>query len=516
MKELRKLSEDKNTFVLNWEKSDIASEYIVEGMTRVFTYVPITRLNSCNYVCDKNPEFVGYRVAYVAKNTDDKYKELIVDTTNMITVETNLRPISIVTIKSANDTVSLSFRSEEIYDLYRLFNKNGELLGESEDCIIVLDSLAAKNCYVTGYKKTDNGYVLKGISEVTRCKPIQNIHAKKTILSIVIPVYNSTVFLVRTVQSILSSTFTDFEIILVDDGSQEPTRKLCDWYADNFDCIKVIHQENAGVCVARNRGMDEAKGEWLAFVDNDDIVHPYMYEKLYKTATTLGTDIAISQCVMREDYESYKNVLSDKINQNIIIMNSFKEVVESKGNLKNIYFVAIWNKIVKTSVARLVRFDENLLYYEDTAYTAPLYSFIDKFVLVKDAYYVWDKRKQKTEGTASNSHPTRPSELIWLHYYLSYASPLVIGNPDKEIAAVYKYDILQHLLSKYIEKSWSKEIKNVMRGTLKFFVRNFDMPVDRLKADKNNEKLYNAWLEIKESSTKEYNGIGDIPKEYYL
>ena len=99
---------------------------------------------------------------------------------------------------------------------------------------------------------------------------------------------------------------------------------------------------------------------------------------------------------------------------------------------------------------------------------------------------------------------------------MSYASPLVIGNPDKEIAAVYKYDILQHLLSKYIEKSWTKEIKNVMRGTLKFFVRNFDMPVDRLKADKNNEKLYNAWLEIKESSTKEYNGIGDIPKEYYL
>ena len=127
MKELRKLNEDKNTFVLNWEKSDIASEYIVEGMTRIFTYVPITRLNSCNYVCDKNPEFVGYRVAYVAKNADNEDKELIVDTTNMITVETNLRPISIVTIKSANDTVSLSFRSEEIYDLYRLFNKNGEL-----------------------------------------------------------------------------------------------------------------------------------------------------------------------------------------------------------------------------------------------------------------------------------------------------------------------------------------------------------------------------------------------------
>lgn len=89
-------------------------------------------------------------------------------------------------------------------------------------------------------------------------------------LSIIIPIYNSERYLPRCLDSILSQSFTNFELLLVDDGSTDRSGKICDEYAEKDCRIRVFHKENGGVSSARNLGLDEARGEWVCFVDSDD------------------------------------------------------------------------------------------------------------------------------------------------------------------------------------------------------------------------------------------------------
>ena len=98
-------------------------------------------------------------------------------------------------------------------------------------------------------------------------------------------------------------------------------------------------------------------------------------------------------------------------------------------------------------------------------------------------------------------------------YIFSYAASLFVGNKDKEIADVYKFDIIKHLLTKYSTRNFAKPIKNVFRGMLKYLVRVYDLPISRI-AD-TDQKLYDAWKEIQQSEAREWDGMGDIPKEYY-
>lgn len=96
-------------------------------------------------------------------------------------------------------------------------------------------------------------------------------------LSIIVPVYKVEPYLHRCVDSILAQTFTDFELILVDDGSPDNCGAICDEYAAKDSRILVIHKENGGLSDARNAGLDIAKGEYIGFVDSDDYISPQMY-----------------------------------------------------------------------------------------------------------------------------------------------------------------------------------------------------------------------------------------------
>lgn len=91
-------------------------------------------------------------------------------------------------------------------------------------------------------------------------------------ISIIIPVYNVEKYLTECLDSILSQTYTDFEVILVDDGSPDNSGTICDEYAQKDMRIRVIHQKNAGVSAARNNGIEQARGEWITFIDSDDWV----------------------------------------------------------------------------------------------------------------------------------------------------------------------------------------------------------------------------------------------------
>lgn len=100
-------------------------------------------------------------------------------------------------------------------------------------------------------------------------------------ISVIVPVYNVEEYLRECIDSILAQTFTDFELILVNDGSQDNSGTICDEYASKDNRITVIHQKNQGQASARNKALAIANGEWVHFVDSDDLIHPQMLEILY-------------------------------------------------------------------------------------------------------------------------------------------------------------------------------------------------------------------------------------------
>ena len=120
-------------------------------------------------------------------------------------------------------------------------------------------------------------------------------------ISIVVPVYKVEKYLNRCVDSILNQTYTDFECILVDDGSPDKCGQICDEYAELDKRIRVIHKENGGLSDARNVGIDAAKGEYILFVDSDDWIHPQLIELTLKIIIKEKAD------VVSYDYKKVNN-----------------------------------------------------------------------------------------------------------------------------------------------------------------------------------------------------------------
>ena len=110
-------------------------------------------------------------------------------------------------------------------------------------------------------------------------------------ISVIIPVYNSEKYVANTIENILNQTFTDFELILVDDGSKDSSGQICDIYAKKDARIKVIHKENGGICDARNKGLEIAQGKYIMFSDNDDTMELTTLEDNYKLIIENNADL---------------------------------------------------------------------------------------------------------------------------------------------------------------------------------------------------------------------------------
>ena len=135
------------------------------------------------------------------------------------------------------------------------------------------------------------------------------------LISVIVPVYKVEPYLSRCIDSILTQTFTDFELLLVDDGSPDNCGRICDEYAEKDKRIQVIHKVNGGLSSARNAGIDWAlknsHSQWLTFIDSDDWIHPQYLELLLSGATSTNTDICVCEYTRTLDFcdfETFNNI----------------------------------------------------------------------------------------------------------------------------------------------------------------------------------------------------------------
>ena len=171
-------------------------------------------------------------------------------------------------------------------------------------------------------------------------------------ISVIVPIYNVEAYLERCVDSILKQTFTDFELILVDDGSPDRCGEICDRYAETDQRIKVIHKENGGLSDARNAGIDIAEGAYLSFIDSDDWVLDTFLEVLYTEAKKNHADISVVN--YHEEHEKERQEakhVDDKILTGIEALDFLYQ-----PNYLAIYCGIICNKLLKKELFSGIRF----------------------------------------------------------------------------------------------------------------------------------------------------------------
>lgn len=201
-------------------------------------------------------------------------------------------------------------------------------------------------------------------------------------ISVIVPVYNAEPYLRRCVDSILSQTFSDFELLLIDDGSKDQSGAICDEYADRDARVRVFHKANGGVSSARNVGLDHARGEWITFCDSDDwVIADTLCSDIgnYKEDLLIYSYFTATQGAMRL-HELQKCLLLDR-----------ESLSEYCGrNLICSIFKAPWSKFFKKSRIQRFRFNEKIRLGEDTLFMLEVLGHIQSCRVLTTPFYVYN------------------------------------------------------------------------------------------------------------------------------
>lgn len=207
----------------------------------------------------------------------------------------------------------------------------------------------------------------------------------KPIISVIVPVYNASNFLIRCINSILNQTFVDFELILIDDCSVDDSYEICKQYAEKDERVRVVKNDvNHGVSYTRNNGIEISNGDYVAFVDSDDYVSKYYLETLIKNAQKHPSFLSMSSLI------SFSN---DKAITDDIAISEKTETVEKKKYLCNqyCYHPWVWATLFesKTLKDNNIKFAENARFSEDAHFVAKYMCFVDGIVISQNRTYYY-------------------------------------------------------------------------------------------------------------------------------
>lgn len=205
-------------------------------------------------------------------------------------------------------------------------------------------------------------------------------------ISVVVPVYKVEKYLAKCIDSIIAQTYTDLEILLIDDGSPDNCPAICDEYAKKDRRIRVIHQANQGLAEVRNVGIREAKGEYLQFVDSDDWIEPDMIEKCYNYMNAYDADIVCFRSIT--EYEDGRQIHYG--------LNYPPRLMESAEALSVLFVpqyvdVLAWNKLMKLKLLRGIEYPIGKL-YEDMFTTYKIIARASKILCLSNEFYHYLKR----------------------------------------------------------------------------------------------------------------------------
>lgn len=214
------------------------------------------------------------------------------------------------------------------------------------------------------------------------------------LISVIVPIYNVEKYLDKCIMSIVSQTYKNLEIILVDDGSLDNCPSICDKWKNLDNRIIVVHKENGGLSDARNKGLDMATGEYISFIDSDDFISKYFIEVLYKNLINTRSDlIQCSHLKVNSDYLNKEKLISTDLH--IMVFNT-KNALESLIEEKNLNQI-VWNKLYKKELLQEMRFEYDKL-NEDDFFSYQIFAKCDKIAYIDLPLYYYFMRNESIMG----------------------------------------------------------------------------------------------------------------------
>lgn len=286
-------------------------------------------------------------------------------------------------------------------------------------------------------------------------------------ISIIIPVYNAEKYLRKCIESILSQSFNDFELILVNDGSSDNSLDICKEYSKNDGRVRIICKENGGAASARNEGLNIAKGDYIAFIDADDFINKDMYKILYNMAIKNDADLVICEYLNIEEDEEKKY---DEINN----MNYYEKQYDNTECLnliysdRNISMIVPWNKLYKKNIFENIRYPEGRICEDE---------FIAHRILHKCEKILYTNRCLYYYVQSSNSVMRKPFNRKRLDSVYAFQDRMYFYKKLGEKNLIYKsqityYNNLFILYFKMEKEGWKckEEYKMVRKDFLKFLI----------------------------------------------
>lgn len=216
------------------------------------------------------------------------------------------------------------------------------------------------------------------------------------LVSVIVPVYNVEKYLHRCIDSILKQTYSELEIILVDDGSTDSSGIICDQYKEIDERIIVVHQKNGGLSCARNTGLSIASGEYIGFVDSDDWLAENMYANLLYACTTSSADMAA--CKMIEVYSEEEIPPTDNVDHICLSQyEAIKAQIEKNDDID--INVSVCCKLFRKDIIKNLLF-QNGVHYEDIMFSIVVLSRIDKCAYIASGLYFY--RQNRDESITQN------------------------------------------------------------------------------------------------------------------
>lgn len=423
--------------VLYWNKAPGVAGYRIFKRTQDGNFTGFVSTTESKYTVENvvPGEFCEFKVKpFIIENGNRLYGDLEAK----CAVQTYKTPkIDLVVNEAYGGEVAVSWIFNGDVDGYVLL-KNGVECLDIDDGLahIAMVKYSAEKFKIRGYKNVFGAKVFTCESDEASVADENNrANMEKPNdykLSVVIPAYNAQKFISRCISSALASDLKEIEVIAVDDGSTDETKDILSWYENMYpQFFKKIFKENGGAAEARNYGIAESKGHYIAFIDSDDMIRPDAYSTMYDSLQKTGADIAIGRLYKVDNDKYYV--------RHTLPLPAYK-AINPEEYLRLLFTqtynnVAVWNKMYRTKLVQ--EHPIPLLSYEDVSWTPYILSWADSLCYVDKVCVEWDRKIRSF--TLSNELSSRSVELKYQDRLKAVDFFYENGNPQhKEVLAYLK------------------------------------------------------------------------------